>query len=131
MKWNYDSWESILAAKCLSEKCIVRLKHCWVCEGVLFAVCSKSRVCCLRRETLKSPWVCGSGCFGEKRECLQKMLPCEEVARYRGGILHHSRHSQFWGWRKVAPVCGVLNFSNSYSTGNPWSKRNRRQGSMN
>ena len=79
--------------------------------------CSKSRVCCLRRETLKSPWVCGSGCFGEKRECLQKMLPRGEVARCRSGIRHRSRHSQFWGWRKVVPVCGVLNPSNSHSAG--------------
>ena len=31
---------------------------------------------------------------------------------------------------KVVPVCGVLNSSNSYSTGNPWSKRNRRKGSI-
>ena len=38
---------------------------------------------------------------------------------------------QFWGWRKVVPVCGVLNLSNSYSTGNPWSKRNRHKGSIN
>ena len=45
--------------------------------------------------------------------------------------LHRSRHSQFWGWRKVVPVCGVLNLSNSYSTGNPWSKRNRRKGPIN
>ena len=92
---------------------------------------SKSRVCCLRRETLKSPWVCGSGCFGEKRECLLKMLPRDEVARCRSGILHRCRHSQIWGWRKVVPVCGVLNLSNSYSTGNPWSKRNRCKGSIN
>ena len=92
---------------------------------------SKSRVCCLRRETLKSPRVCGSGCFGEKRECLQKMLPRGEVARRQSGIRHRSRHSQFWGWRKVVPVCGVLNLSNSYSTRKPWSKRNRRQGSIN
>ena len=92
---------------------------------------SKSRVCCLRRETLKSPWVCGSGCFGEKCECLQKMLPRGEIARCRSEIWHRGRHSQFWGWRKVVPVCGVLNLSNSYSTRNPWSKRNRRKGSIN
>ena len=40
---------------------------------------------------------CGSGCFGEKRECLQKRLPRGEVAWCRSGILHRSRHSQFWG----------------------------------
>ena len=34
----------------------------------------------------------------------------------------------FRGWRKVVPVCGVLNSANSFSTGNTWSKRNRRQG---
>ena len=28
-------------------------------------------------------------------------------------------------------MCGVLNLSNSYSTGIPWSKRNRRKGSIN
>ena len=39
--------------------------------------------------------------------------------------------ANFGGWRKVVPVCGVLNSSNSYSTGNPWSKRNRRKGSIN
>ena len=72
------------------------------------------------------PWVCGSGCFGQKRECLQKMLPRDEVARCRSGILHRSRHSQYWRRLKVVPVCGVLNSSNSsnsYSTENPWSKR--------
>ena len=57
------------------------------------------------------------------------MLPRGEVVtRSRRGIRHRSRHSQFWGWRKVVPVCGGLNLSNSYSTGNSWSKRNRRQG---
>ena len=76
-----------------------------------------------KQERCSHPWVCGSGCFGEKRECLQKMLPRDEVAGCRSRILHRSRHSQFWGWRKVVPVCGVLNSSNSYSTGNPWSKR--------
>ena len=66
---------------------------------------------------------CDSGCFREKRECLQKMLPRGEVvARYRSEIRHRRRHRQFCSWRKVVPVCGVLNSSNSYSTGNPWSK---------
>ena len=37
----------------------------------------------------------------------------------------------FGGVRKVVPACGVLNLSNSYSTGNPWSKRNRHKGSIN
>ena len=69
--------------------------------------------------------------FGEKRECFQKMLPCEEIARCRSEIMHCRRHSQFWGWYKVVPVSGVLNSSNSYSIGNPWSKRNRRKGSIN
>ena len=42
------------------------------------------------------------------------------------GIQHRSWHSQFQGWRKVVPVCGVLNVSNPYSTGNPWSKKNNQ-----
>ena len=55
------------------------------------------------------------------------MLPRGKVvARCRSEIWHHSRHSQFWGWRKVVLVCDVLNLSNSYSTGIPWSKRNTR-----
>ena len=88
---------------------------------------SKSRVCYLRRETLKSQWVCVSGCLGKKRACLQKMLPRGEIiARCRSVIWHRSRHSQFWEWRKVVPVCGVLNVSNPYSTGNPWPKKNRQ-----
>ena len=54
---------------------------------------------------MKSSWFCGSGCFGEKRACLQKMLPRGEMkTRCRSGIRHRSRHSQFWGWRKVVPV---------------------------
>ena len=69
------------------------------------------------------PWVCGSGCFGEKRECLSKVLPRDEVAGCRSRILHRSRHRQYWRWLKVVPECGVLNSSNSYSTWNPWSKR--------
>ena len=33
------------------------------------------------------------------------MLPRGEVVtRCRSGIKHRSRHSQFWGWRKVVPV---------------------------
>ena len=75
---------------------------------------------------------CGSGCFGEKRGCFQKMLPRGEVVAWcQSGIRHRNRHSQFWGWNKVVPVCGVLNLSKSYSTGIPWSKRNRRKGSIN
>ena len=65
--------------------------------------------------------------FVEKRECRQKMLPRGEVVtRCWNGIRHHSRHSQFWGWRKVVPVCGILNVSNQYSTGKPWSKKNNQ-----
>ena len=75
---------------------------------------------------MKSLLICVLGCFGEKRECLQKMLSRGEVvARCRSDIRHRSRHSQFWGWRKVVPVCGVMNLSNWYSTGIPWSKRNK------
>ena len=63
---------------------------------------------------------------------LQKMLPRGKVvARCRSGIRYHNRHGQFWGWNKVVPGCGVLNLSNSCSTGIPWSKRNRRKGSIN
>ena len=66
--------------------------------------------------------------WGEKRECLQKMLSRDEVAGCRRGILHRSRHSQSWRGLKVVPVCGILNSSNSYSTGNPWSKRLNSRG---
>ena len=60
------------------------------------------------------------------------MLPRGKVvARCRSGIRHRDRLSQFWGWNKVVPVCGVLNLPNSYSTGIPWSKRNRSKGSIN
>ena len=55
---------------------------------------------------------------------LVKMWPRGETrTRCRSGIQNRIRHSQFWGWHKVVPVCGVLNVSNSYSTGIPWSKR--------
>ena len=59
--------------------------------------------------------------WGEKREFLQKMLSRDEVAGCRSGILR--RHSQSWWGLKVVPVSGILNSSNSYSTGNPWSIR--------
>ena len=76
---------------------------------------------------MKSLWFCVSGYFGEKHACLQKMLPRGEVVtRCRSGIRHRNRHSQFWGWHKVVPVCGILNVSNPYSTGSPWSIRNRQ-----
>ena len=61
--------------------------------------------------------------WGEKRKCLQKMLPKDAVTGCRSGILRGGRHSQSWRGLKVVPLCGVLNSSNSYSTGNPWSKR--------
>ena len=61
--------------------------------------------------------------WGEKRECLQKRLYRDEVARCLSRILRRSRQSQSWRRLKVVPVCGILNSSNSYSTGNPWSKR--------
>ena len=68
---------------------------------------------------LKSPSVCGSGCFEEKRECLQKMLPSEEVARCRSKILHRSSHASlmvvwyfccYWRAESKTPVLneGVL-----------------------
>ena len=47
--------------------------------------------------------------------------------RSRSGIWHRSRHSQFWGWRKVVPVCSVLNVSNPCLTGKPWSKKNNKE----
>ena len=55
---------------------------------------------------------------------LVKMWPRGEIrARCWSGIRHCKWRSQFWGWNKVVPVCGVLNLSNSYSTGIPWSKK--------
>ena len=92
--------------------------------------CMEQKSCLLFEEINVEVTV--SLCFWEKRECLQKMLPRGEVvARCRSGIRHRNWHSQFWGWNKVVPVCDVLNLSNSYSTGIPWSKRNRRKGSIN
>ena len=67
--------------------------------------------------------------WGEKRECLQKMLPRDEVAGCLSEILHRSRHSQSWRRLKVVSVYDVLNSSNSYSTGNPWSTRIDSRGS--
>ena len=58
------------------------------------------------------PWL-----FGER------MLPRDEVAECLSGNLHRSQHSQSWRCLKVVPVCGVLNSSNSYLTGNPWTMR--------
>ena len=58
------------------------------------------------------------------------MLPRGEVAGYRSGILHRSRHSQHWKRLKVVPICGLLNSSNAYSTENLWSKRIDARGPM-
>ena len=44
--------------------------------------------------------------------------------------MHRSRHSQYWRRLKVVPVCGVMNSSNSYSTGNPRSKRINARGPL-
>ena len=51
------------------------------------------------------------------------MLPRDEVAGCLSEIMRHSQHSQSWRRLKEVPVCGGLNTSYSYSTGNPWSKR--------
>ena len=48
------------------------------------------------------------------------MLSRDEVGGCRSGILHRSRYSQYWRRLKVVPGYGVLNSSNSYSTGNPF-----------
>ena len=51
------------------------------------------------------------------------MLPRDEVTGCLSGIVHRCRHSKSWWRLEGVPVCGVLNSSNSYSTGNPCSKR--------
>ena len=95
----------------------------WTCEGGMFAVCSESHVCRWRKKNFGVTVSLCFWLFRGKAECLQKMLPRGEVvARCRSGIRNRNRHSQFWGWNKVVPVCGVLNLSNSYPTGIPWSK---------
>ena len=45
------------------------------------------------------------------------------MAGCRSGILRRNRHSQSWRRLRVVPVWDGLNPSNSYSTGNLWSKR--------
>ena len=66
-----------LAAKCLSEMCIVRLAK---------VVLKDRNVVVVHECVVLVVW-------GEKRECLQKMLPRDEVARCLSGILRRSRHS--------------------------------------
>ena len=66
--------------------------------------------------------MCGPGCC-RREACLKKILPRDEVAGCLSGIVHRCRHSKSWRRLEGVPVCGVLNSSNSYSTGNPWSKR--------
>ena len=116
----------------------------WSYEKVEIAACVVERVreVCSQYEA-KVMFAVGGNKLWSHRLCFwlfggevwmspKKMLPRGEgVARCRSGIRHRHRHSQFWGWNKVVPVCGVLNLSNSYSTGIPWSKRNRRKESIN
>ena len=118
MKWSYERVEIAVCVVGCARDYVRRIKQklCLLFEEIDVEVTVSLRF-----------WL-----FVEKRECLQKMLPRGEVvARCWSGIRHHDRHSQFWGWNKVVPVCGILNLSNSYSTGIPWSKRNRRKGSIN
>ena len=103
--------------------CIIRLRHSWMWVRYVATSVTKVVFAVWGQERCSHPWVCGSGCFGRKCECLQKMLPWDEVAGCRSRTLHRSQHSKYWRRLKVVPVCGVLNLSNSYSTGNPWSKR--------
>ena len=57
---------------------------------------------------------------GEKRECLQKMLPRDEVAGCLCEFLRVAVDiAKVGGDLKV---CGGLNASNSYLTGNPWTQ---------
>ena len=83
--------------------------------------CSKSRVCWLRTGLLSLSMNVWSSSFGERSVNVSRK--CCPVAECLSGILDRCRHNQFWRWRKVVPVWGGLNLSNSYSTGNPWSKR--------
>ena len=110
-----ELWES-------RETCACR----WTCEGLCSPYVAKS--CLLFEEiNVEVTVILWFWLFVEKRECLHKMLPWGEVVtRCRSGIRHRSRHSQFWGWRKVVPVWGVLNLSNPYSTEKPRSKKNNQ-----
>ena len=110
-----ELWESRESSAC-----------CWTCEGLRSLYVVKS--CLLFEEIdVEVTVILWFWLFVEKRACLQKMLPRGEVVtRCRSGIRHRSRHCQFWGWRKVVPVCGILNVSNPYSTGKPWSKKNNQ-----
>ena len=94
----------------------------WTCDGLCSPYIAKS--CLLFEEIdVEVTVILWFWLFVEKRVCLQKMLPrVEVVTRCRSGITHRNRHSQFWGWRKVVPVCSVLNVFNPYSTGIPRSK---------
>ena len=61
--------------------------------------------------------------WGEKCECLQKMLPRDEVAGCLSVLCIAVDIAKVRGENEGVPVCGGLNSSNSYSTGNPWSMR--------
>ena len=112
-KWSYERVE--IAA------CVVGRVRDYVC-------CMEQKSCLLFEEVnVEVTVILCFWLFRGEASGLQKMWPSGEIrARCRSGIRHRNRHSQFWGWRKVVPVCGVLNVSNPYSTVNPWSIKNRR-----
>ena len=72
--------------------------RCWTYEGVMFVVWSKSQVCCLRKQTLKSPWfLCIWWFWGEA--CVSPLvLPRGEMrARCRSVIRNRIDIANFGG----------------------------------
>ena len=89
MKWSYGRAEKVFLQLNACAKSIVIFRPCWMGEGVMFAVRSKSQVYCLWKQTLKSPWfLCVWWFLGEA--CVSpKMLPRGEMrARCRSRIRH-------------------------------------------
>ena len=54
-EWSYGRVEKVFLQLNACAKSVVIFRPCWTCEGVIFAVWSKSQVCCLRKQTLESP----------------------------------------------------------------------------
>ena len=88
-EWSYERVEKIFLQLKACAKSVVIFRPCWTCDGVMFAVWSKTQVCYLRKQTLKSPWsLCVWWFWGEA--CVSpKMLPRGEMrSRCRSEISH-------------------------------------------
>ena len=97
-EWSYGRVEKVFLQLNACAKSVVIFRPCWTSEGVMFAVWSKSQVCCLRKQTLKSPWfLCVWWFWGEA--CVSpKMLPRGEMrAKCRSGIRHRIDIANFGG----------------------------------